>query len=65
MKTRRLSESELQQVARAHCDMPAARFAEYTEPEFIFDADDVHIVHWTYAQKLRFLLMTANYPHTH
>jgi hypothetical protein len=64
MRRRRLSESELQLLARTHCDMSAALYAEYTEPEFIFDADEVHVLHWTYAQKLRFVLMTANYSST-
>ena len=66
MTQRQLSDPELEALARVHCDMSAARYREYTASEVIVDPDDeVRVAPWPYRARLKFLLMTANYPHIH
>jgi hypothetical protein len=65
IRRRRLNDAELQTLARVHCGMSAAQFADYTEDEFVFNeaTDEIDVVHWTHRHKIKFLLMMRNPGH--
>jgi hypothetical protein len=66
-RRRRLNDTELVTLARVHCGMSAAQFADHTEPELMFneDTDEIDVVRWPYWARVKFLLMTAKFTAQH
>jgi hypothetical protein len=67
IRRRRLDDTELKTLARVHCGMSAAQFADYTEDEFVFNeaTNEIDVMHWTHRHKIKFLLMTAKFTAQH
>ncbi len=64
MCRRQLSDDELVQLAAFHCGMSAARYAAIVEIDFVVDPNDpeeIHMLEWSYENRVKLLLMTAIY----
>jgi hypothetical protein len=64
MCARQLSDDELVQLAASACGMSATQYEAIVEIDFVVDPNDpeeFHMLEWSYANRVKLILMTANY----
>jgi hypothetical protein len=63
---RRLTNNEIAALVERHAGITAAQFnATTSNPELVACEDGLQLLEWNYSQRLKFLLLAADYPTQH